>query len=456
MNAAQLELITAAVDGELSAAERRALRTLMASSAEARALYARLKADSERVRTLPRAAAPADLHAKVMARLAASTPVPTRKTAPAPAQPATPAQPAQPALPPRRRIPAWVPVAVAASVLLCVTAGSFAFFSQGGANATAKQKPTQPANGGGEGEWAKWLPADHDRTPSAPPQEARPDPSAVVRVDVLPVPPHPRIVEPDAISVAPEPRPVTGPLHASPLRPALPPFDLVQVRVPFLRTVAELDREDIRQELIDELGRDPAFRLDLFVRDPARGVEVFQNAAKATGLTVFADAATVERLKKRQVAAVVIYTESLTPAELAALFAKVRDEDAKFSPRVCDSLHATPVAREDEIELKRVLGMDAGLFKRPGGTGSNGAGQGTSGDPKPVSAGTIDMIVKNVSGQPAKSGDHRAVLLTWQTTHPSIPRTNPTTSAELKQFLAKRGDRKPNAVPAIIVIRPAG
>ena len=48
--------------------------------------------------------------------------------------------------------------------------------------------------------------------------------------------------------------------------PLLKPFDLVHVRVPFLRTIAELEREDIRQELTDELVRDPAFRLDLFVR----------------------------------------------------------------------------------------------------------------------------------------------------------------------------------------------
>ena len=43
-----------------------------------------------------------------------------------------------------------------------------------------------------------------------------------------------------------------------------------------------------------------------------------------------------------------------------------------------------------------------------------------------------------------------AVLLTWS---PAQGRTPPATSAELKTFLAKRGERKPNAVPVIIVIR---
>lgn len=48
------------------------------------------------------------------------------------------------------------------------------------------------------------------------------------------------------------------------------------------------------------------------------------------------------------------------------------------------------------------------------------------------------------------------VLLTWQTTHPGIPRTNPLQSVELKQYLQKRGIRKSAAVPALIIIRPAG
>ena len=188
-------------------------------------------------------------------------------------------------------------------------------------------------------------------------------------------------------------------------------------------------------------------------------MEVFQNAAKATGLTVFADAATLDKLKKKQAHAVVIYTEALSPAELTALFAKMSAEDAKFSPRVCDSLHAMPVVRHDELELKAILGLDAGLFKRSiGSGGSGGTGQGgdrgEKGD-KPVSAGTIDAVTKALTSPPAKPGEKPAVLMTWQTV-PGASRTVPAQSTELQQFKAKRGGRKPNVVPAIIVIRPVG
>jgi hypothetical protein len=236
----------------------------------------------------------------------------------------------------------------------------------------------------------------------------------------------------------------------------LPPFDLVQVRVPFLRTVAELDRDDVRQELTDGLGHGQPFRFDLFVHDTARGADVFQSAAKARGLTVFADAATVDKLKKRQAHSVVIYTESLTGTELADLFARVCVEDAKFSPRVCNSLHVTTITQYDEKDLKQILGLDPGLYKRAVESGSGGTGQGSKsdrGDPKPVSAGTIESVTKSLTTPPAKSGEKTAVLMTWQTMN---ARTNSATSNELKQFLAKRGDRKPNVVPAIIVIRPVG
>lgn len=438
----QLELITAAVDGELSATEARAFRRLLDVSHEARALYAKLLADSVRVRALPRATPPADLRTKILNRIATATPKP--RTRPARSAPRFAPEPV------RRKLPAWVPAALAASVLLSVTAGSFAFFHRSNPQPIAKNP------------WSNALPVIQDTVPTVPSPTAtahqnstQRDPSSVARLDVSPVPPSPppRAVVPDALATAPEPRSVLPPdLIGSKILEPLAPFEFVQVRVPFLRTVAELDRDDTRQELADELARDSAFRFDLFVRDTARGVEVFQNAARAAGLTLFADATTLERLKKKQVASVVIYTESLNAAELSALFAKLTAEDMKFSPRVCDSLHATPIVRSDELELKAILGVDVGVFKRPAGTG---AGQGERGE-KPVSAGTIESVSKSLTSSPAKPGDHTAVLMTWQPAHPMLGRTPPNTSAELKKYLEKRGPRKPNAIPAVIVIRSLG
>lgn len=448
MTAAQLELITAAVDGELSPTDKRAFRALIAGSLEARALYAELKADRTRIRALPRVAPPADLQAKIMARVAQC--VPTQ-----PAKPQPHAEPTRPVV--RRRASRggiWVPVAVAASVLFCAAAGLFAFFNGSG-----------PKNHHTTNSWANVLPSQRDASTTPGRPAARPGgpsaPSDGVRVDVLPVPPVPvpREVPPTVVATAPAPRTVSPDLIGFPVLPKLPPFERVEIRVPFLRPVSDLGREDVGQELLDELRHDSAFKFDLFVRDAARGVEVFQNAARASGLTLHADAATLEKLKKKQVHSVVIYTESLSAAELVALFAKLTTEDAKFSPKVCDSLHATAVARSDELELKAILGSDVGLFKRPISGGAS-TGTGSAGDrsapAKSVNSETIDRVVQSVTNPSGKASDKSAALLTWQTTHPSIARTTPATSHELKQYLQKRGERKSSAVPALIVIRVGG
>jgi hypothetical protein len=311
------------------------------------------------------------------------------------------------------------------------------------------------------------LPAPQDAPaaiPSAPaepqPEAVRPAPNAIVRIPDVPVPHDPvRIPIPPQVDLAPEPRPAQPDLLTSPILPPLRPFEFLQVRVPFLRTVAELEREDLRQELVDALGRDhAAYRLDLFVRDTARGAAVFQRAANAAGLKVFADAATLEKLKKHQVASVVVYVENLTAAELGVLFGKLAAEDAKFSPRICDSLHAAPLITADASDLEQVLGVDAGLFKRPRTSG--GTGQGTklerTAEPKSISAGTIDSVVKAVTKPDASAADkneNTAVLMTWQS---STARTPPAMSVELQQFLSKRSDRRVNAVPTIIVIRTKG
>lgn len=423
----QRELITAAVDGELSAEEKRAAKELLETSPEALALYKRLKADRNRVRALPQAAPPPNLAARVMSRVAA--------------EPARPAQPARSHN--RKRVSVFGLIALAASLFIAVTVAAFAFSKGRGAiGETAKVAS-----------WVRELPANHDApavavpspTDTAPVELVKLDPFAVAHADVSPVP---RVADPvvaPSVALAPTPRSVTSDFNAAPLLTHLKPFDLIQARVPFLRAVAELTREDTRQELLDELARDPAFRFDVFVRDAQRGTDAFRNAAKAAGLHVYADAGTLDRLKKRQTSTLVIYTESLTATELAALFEALATEDTKFSPRVCDSLHAVPVSRTDETDLKAVLGIDVGVFKRP--VGANPAGQGSKSGSKSVSSGTIDQVTKALTTPPAEKC---AVLLAWQGT-----RTPPAMSAELKSYLAKRGDRKPNAVPALIVIRTA-
>jgi hypothetical protein len=437
---AQLRLLTAAIDGVLTPREAKRLARLLDASPAVRLAFARLKADSDRLRTLSRVGPPPNLHKRVMARVATATPHHTRPQA-------EPAQPA--ALPYTGKTPRWVPAAVAAGLLICVTGSSFWFFSKpGNAGSTArtpKRPPPGTSAGASDPAWANWLPSDSAPPQAVPTPRERPEQPFAVRPDVGPPQPDthtPRAIAPDAVAIAPEPRTSHGDLFGAKPIPETH-FDLVQVRIPFLKTLSEFEHAEIRQELTAELGRDPAFRIDLFSRDPARGVEVFQAAAKTAGLSILADATTLDRLKKRQINSVVIYTESLTPAGLSELFAKLCAEDAKISPRVFDVLHSAPASTDDARDIKSILGIDPGLFKRPAAEKSD-----KPADPsKSISAGTADHIVKSVT----KAGEKSAVLMTWA---PANGRTNSGNSVELKQFRDKRGDRKADVVPVIIVIRP--
>ena len=296
-----------------------------------------------------------------------------------------------------------------------MTVGSFAYFR----DQTPPSRTTTAKH-----PWSDALPAPHNAPVALPAptafgqqEVAGADLNTTARHPVSPVPsaPPPKEVPPQEVVVAPAPRPVRSDLSASPILPPLQPFEFIDVHVPFLRTVTELEREDIRQELIDDLGTTDPRRFDLFVRDTARGAEVFQNAAKAAGLTVFADAATLDKLKKGQAAAVVIYTENLTAAELAALFAKVSVEDAKFSPRVCDSLllrpnrtlrrirtEANPRYRRRTVQTRHRLKRRWGERGERHGAGGRKAQQ----DPRAEaarSADTVDSVVQVCDEQPAKT-----------------------------------------------------
>lgn len=427
MTEEQLLLITAAVDGCLSEWEAERFRRLVDSSAEARAVFESLKSDRDRLAGLARVQLPRGLHASIMAGIAGLAP---------PFDPVTATGRA--VSPVRHR--QWVPVAIAASLLIGIAGATFLVFTRDRDTARVARDPASPPpatrDGAADPRWNNWLPAERSELPAAPmPSRKRDGNTPDRRQPLLPV---------QSVAIAPEPRVTDRDLIGARPKADLPEFSLVEVRIPFLETLADFDREVVRQQLAEELGRDPAFRIDLFARNMPRGVELFRAAARGSGLTVHADAATLAHLRKGQLAAVAVYTDSFTAEQLAALFARLSSEDARVSPRVFDVLHAAPVAREDEVDIRRVLGTDPGLFKRaiPSPDRPKEPDKGKS-----VSDVTADQIVKSIA---AKGKDASAVLMAWS---PVQGRTPPAASAELKAYLARRGERKPDAVPVIIVIR---
>ncbi len=113
------ELLTAAIDGELTPAERKTARRLLRESEPARSLFAQLKADAVRLKKLPRIPAPADLAENVLHVIQ------ERGTMPTP-------------LPPARHVstkfnwimlPVWTNLATAAAILIVISFGSYMYFT---------------------------------------------------------------------------------------------------------------------------------------------------------------------------------------------------------------------------------------------------------------------------------------------------------------------------------------
>ncbi|MBX9623778.1 MAG: hypothetical protein K2X82_08180, partial [Gemmataceae bacterium] len=242
--------------------------------------------------------------------------------------------------------------------------------------------------------------------------------------------------------LANEPRPVRPDVAASP--PVAPPagFARAAIRVPLLVPVADLSREDAREPLLDALRQDSAARVDLFARDTARAIELLQAAAKAAGLTVHADAPTLDRARRRPGATYLLYTDTLTPAEVVDLLAGLADADAAGPTPVFDAAHVTPAGPADAKELKDTLGVDLGSAKRAAGVDPAAGG-------RPIAAGTSGELSKGITT--LRAGDKPAALtpLPPPGTRPAAP------PRELRQLLDAGSPRKPAALPLLLVVRPA-
>jgi len=462
-----LRLLTAGLDGELTPAESQQLRQLLESSAEAQRIFAKLQADSARLRALPLVPPPPGLKHRVMARIAALTspnvalhrPVAAPVTEPARRPWAADRRTDGPA---QRR--SWLPYVIAASVFLVIMTSSFLYFLEQDTPTTARSTHRPPAasrSGAEDPRWDDWLPVDSHPRPSVPLGSERATQSTKHAAQRLPARSEtPNRNPAEGLALAPEPRPVRAALVGSGFIPDTH-FDLVDVRVPFLQQLVDFERDDTRFRFVAELSLDPAFRIDLFVRNPGRSVELFREAASASGVNVLIDANTSRLLAKRQITALAVYCESLTAADLAGLLSRLSFEDTKVTPRVFGAVHVVPATTSDAADLKNLLGIDPGWFKRPNpdrpDLNSNERNdKPPARDPsKPLSSGTADHIVKSVSGGSnsphGPTAEKLAVLCGWQ---PVVSRTPPGSSAEVKQFLAKRGERKPGATPVLIILRP--
>jgi negative regulator of sigma E activity len=431
------ELLTAAVDGELSPAERRLVEKLLRDSEEAREFHGKLQADAERLRNLPTPSRADDFAATVLAiindRGLAPTPLPT----------------------PRRKenrwnsstALVWGSYAAAAVVLLTVSIGSYLYFA-------ASQQQLASAKKDKEAE---------SILPAPPVVAERSHPAVVKKVPETRTAPIGAEVLPDPLRFLPEliakgtprdpellPMPRSQEIIASPPQPESDPFRQVTIRLPVLLPLRDLDEAYPKKQVRDELKKDEVVHIDLFCKHGPRAVELLQAALRARGQSVIVEAAAQDALKRRPKAEYLFYTESLTAEEIAQLLEHLGAEDkkaeaAKGGAGQFDKFMLAEFNTTDLTELARLLGIPAAQLKLP-----KVRPVGNLAPTKSLESDTAGRLVAALpKGTAARAGEKVTLLLPY-----TQPHADPRTSKDIKSFLEKRGERRPGAVPMMLVLRP--
>ena len=425
------ELLTAAVDGELNAAERRLVEKLLRDSDGARGFHGQLLKDAQRLQQLPSAAPGDDLATNVLNIIAERAMRPT--PLPMPRRKST--WNAQRLLP-------WVSISAAAMVMISVSMLSYLYFAaserqlveaakkqksagaippivEPGKHVAKQSRPVEPLS-------VEILPQPRDTGARLLAQKA----PASERLDVYP-------------RAATERFPITSPYEekGESLRGE------TLEGLPLILPLQDLDRTNPKQSLRAELTKDEVVRIDLFAKDAGRASEVLQNALKARGIHIIVDALVQERLKKKLPTDLVFFTESLTAEEIAQLLEHVGSDDKraelkKAGDGLFDKFVLARFQPRDLSSLAKLLGIPAGQVKLPKVKGAASFDM-----RKSLESLTASHIASSLPKGSAASNQKVTLVLSYSPVH-----AKPETSKEIKAFLEKRGERKVGVVPMMLVV----
>lgn len=428
------QLLTAYVDGELTARQTRAVQRLLGRSAEARTLVRQLQADAAQLRRLPREQLPADFAAQVLLALRERG-LEYRSRKASPHRPIT--------------VPSWLGLAVAASVLLVISAASYLYFlasaEQPGV-ATTNQRPSTDERLVGPllPEGASSL--ANKSTPSHPQQDREllpaPQPDTIVHQPVPesepPTVPQPER-EPESILATPTPKMESFP-------------QIADTKLALILSLAELHQPQPHKELTAELYKDSSFRIELACHESGKALDRLRAAFQAQGIRLAVDQVAQDRLKLKLRTSYALYVENVTAEEVAKVLRHLGNEDRKAKPRrQFDKVILQRMTEGDHQEVSKLLGVD------PRTLGTTRTKSLRDLDlTQPLAKSTADQVeqaLKGQSGRPtpgkplAKPGERLAVVVPY---NPVRPRA---ASPQVRQFLDSRGPRQPNTLQLVLVLR---
>jgi len=419
------ELLSAAIDGELTPSEKKSVRRVLRESAEARAYYSQLKTDSGEIAALPPLRSPFDFSKAILGTIADSglrpippPPVRIRAFRPSFDKPAF-----------------WAGLTGIATVLMVVVSASYFFFA---VNLPSNTRSPSVENRKPSPLVRKAIPPI-EATGSPVVEETSEEPGAIARADVesVEMPPAPRVVD------------RTTNVLATPFLPTAEPLEPARIRLSLILSLRDLDQAYPRNRLRQELTRDEVVRVDLFCRDLYKANEAVQSALRAKTHSLQVEPTVAERSIKKN-GELVIYSESMNADEIFALLDGLGEEERKLTvsksePRF-DKFVLAPSVPGDLHRLSLSLGMPTSAFKLNRVKAPL--------DPrKPLSDSTGSQIAgslgKGSPASPAKAVDRISVVAPW-----SPPMANPSASKEIRAYFEKRGERKPGNIPLILVLRP--
>jgi len=356
------QLLTAYVDGEVSARQRKAVGRLLRRSGEARALLRRLQDDARALRQLSRPQLASDFSDQVLRAIA------ERGT-----------RPPQPAARPVAVVPLWKVLSAAAAILVAVGASSFLYFS----GVLAGGKPASPVvqKNGREKERPAAVKKDGRPVPplrdtvvdgkeKTPPPERpgnkdRTPPDTVARDTDKGVKPGP----PDKVPLA-RPREDIRTDQVGGMEMISP--DRADVLVPALFRLQALKQEAQRKALQGELARQQGLYAEVLCREGTQALPRLQAVLQANGVGLVLDPMAQFYLKNPKLRShYLLFLEDVTPEELGCILEQLGQDNPKQVPgpfAVADSnlvlVRLTPDHRK---KLALYLGADPQPLTAPAG-----------------------------------------------------------------------------------------
>ncbi|MCS6978319.1 MAG: hypothetical protein NZM31_15115 [Gemmatales bacterium] len=440
MNEELLRLLTAYVDGELSPPEERHLRQLLRWHPQAADLLDRLRRDRAALERLPRRRLDPDFADRVIRSL---PPRVVRKKLPKPAP-----------------THAWWPVAVAASVLLAVSAATALLVydltrPQGSGPAVVPSMLTEVQN---PSEEVNSAPSTVAVNSSGSTEPGKPTPSEPAQGAFELLPEDFFRTEPNSDRATAQGTgtqgeadrserdgPLVEPpvLTAPPVRP-LGSFKTLDLKLPLFLEPRNLDVNALSQRL----GSEPMHLLDIACLDSSKTFDRFQAACKAAGLKLVVESELSQRLSRKLPTPCLIYVENTSPTQMAALLKaleqeEIRAENYRRGEGQITSIMLQPLDEAGRKHLAEALGVSVSSITPPAQRSESSP----TGDPtRPLSEDTLRSL-ERVAG---KAREPSALALIYL---PNRSRLTPT--KELKQFLDSRLGMAPDAIHVVIYLRAA-